>query len=139
MPGLCEQVPYLRIPLVVSFFASEDRIHLLQVAKLQALLDAVLFEPGAHLPASSEGLEPVDVPTSAPELLGTPHHLLLNELQRSPATLSAGVLKLCRQATDLDTGTFKASTTTVILYVVRLGCRFDSYISFLLAVSLIHI
>ena len=40
-------VPYLRIPLVVSFFASEDRIHLLQFPKLQALLDAVLFEPGA--------------------------------------------------------------------------------------------
>ena len=30
-------VPYLRVPLVVSFFASEDRIHLLQMPKLQAL------------------------------------------------------------------------------------------------------
>ena len=29
-------VPYLRIPLVVSFFASEDRVHLLQSPKLQA-------------------------------------------------------------------------------------------------------
>jgi hypothetical protein len=32
-------VPYLRVPLVVSFFASEDRIHLLQMPRLQALLD----------------------------------------------------------------------------------------------------
>ena len=36
------------------------------------------------------------------------------------------------QASDLDTGTFKASTTTVILYVVRLCARFDNYVSFLL-------
>jgi hypothetical protein len=105
-------VPYLRIPLVVSFFASEDRIHLLQSPALQALFDAVLFEPGAFLPARSAELEPVDVPTSAPELLGTPHHLLLNELMRSPCALVDGVLKLAKQATDLDTGTFKASTTT---------------------------
>lgn len=125
-------VPYLRIPLVVSFFSSEDRIHLLQVPKLQALLDAVLFEPGSFLPARSAELEPQDVPASAPELLGTPHHLLLHELCRSPKTLVEGVLRLAHQATDLDTGTFKASTTTVILYVVRLAARFDNYVSFLL-------
>ena len=35
-------VPYLRVPLVVSFFASEDRIHLLQMPKLQAMLAATL-------------------------------------------------------------------------------------------------
>ena len=32
-------VPYLRIPLVVSFFASDDRIHSLQSPTLQALLE----------------------------------------------------------------------------------------------------
>ena len=126
-------VPYLRIPLVVSFFASDDRIHSLQVAKLQKLLDATLFEPGNHLPASSAGLEPVDVPTSAPTLLGTAHHLLLNELCRSPATLLDGINRLARQAVDLDTGTFEASTTTIILYVVRLCARVDSYVSFVLS------
>ena len=36
------------------------------------------------------------------------------------------------QASDLDTGTFKASTTTVILYVIRLVCRVDNYVTFLL-------
>jgi thiol-disulfide isomerase/thioredoxin len=125
-------VPYLRIPLVISFFASEDRIHLLQAPKLQALFDAVLFEPGTFLPKHSAELEPVDVPTSAPELLGTAHHMLLNELMHSPKTLVEGVLKLAHQATDLDTGTFKASTTTVILYVVRLASRFENYVSFLI-------
>merc|ERR1711965_1028902 len=41
--------PYLRIPLVVSFFASDERVHALQAPKLQRLLDAVLFQPGNHL------------------------------------------------------------------------------------------
>ena len=126
-------VPYLRVPLVVSFFASDDRIHSLQVPKLQALLEAALFEPGAHLPLQSDELEPQDVPSSAPELLGTPHHLLLNELCRSPATVMGGVVELARQAATLDTGTLKASTTTVILFVVRLCSRVDSYIAFVLA------
>ena len=33
----------------------------------------------------------------------------------------------------MDTGTFKASTTTVILYTVRLAARLENYISFLLS------
>ena len=37
-------VPYLRIPLVISFFANEDRIHSLQSFELQSMLHAVLFE-----------------------------------------------------------------------------------------------
>mgnify|MGYP003683882683 CR=1 FL=1 len=95
-----------------------------QVPKLQCLLDAILFEPGAHLPLASTGLEPMDVPSSAPELLGTAHHLLLNELIHSPSTVIESVLKLARQAVDLDTGTLKASTTTVVrasTLICRLG------------------
>lgn len=65
--------------------------------KLQKLLDAALFQPGAHLPLDSEGLVPSDVPTTAPKLLGTAHHLLLNELCRSPTTLCESVLSLGRQ------------------------------------------
>ena len=74
----------------------------------------------------------VQVPTSAPTLLGTPHHLLINELMRSPDTLLNSINKLVRQAIDLDTGSFEASTTTIILYIVRLASRIDNYLSFLL-------
>ena len=125
-------VPYLRIPLVASFFASDDRIHSLQSPTLQKLLDAVFFQPGSHLPLLSAGIEPVDVPSSAPMLLGTPHHLLLNELCHSPRTLLSAILKLARQAADLDTGTFKSSTAPVILYIVRLCCRIDNYVTMVL-------
>ena len=125
-------VPYLRVPLVVSFFATDDRIHSLQSHKLQLLFEAALFEPGHHLPLQSAGLEPVDVPTSAPELLGTPHHLLLNELCRSPATLLGGLASLARQAADMDTGSLRSSTATVTLYVCRLCARVDNYVTMLL-------
>ena len=39
-------VPYLRIPLALSFFASNDRVHALQSTQLQDLLDGILFEGG---------------------------------------------------------------------------------------------
>jgi len=126
-------VPYLRIPLIAAFFATDDRIHALAMLKLQKLLDAALFQPGAHLPLESAGLEPREVPTSAPKLLGTAHHLLLNELCRSPKTLCESVLSLGRQAVDLDTGRFENSTTPIILYVVRLCSRVDNFVSFVLS------
>ena len=44
-------VPYLRIPLVASFFASDDRIHALQSRTLQVLA-AVLVTP--LVPSRSE-------------------------------------------------------------------------------------
>ena len=124
--------PYLRVPLVVSFFASDDRVHSLQAPKLQALLDAVLFQPGNHLPLDKSGLEPVDVPTSAPSLLGTPHHLLLNELIRSPDTLLGGVTQAAPPGDRPRHGDAQVETATVILYVTRLACRIDNYVSFLL-------
>jgi len=125
-------VPYLRIPLVISFFASDDRIHSLQSPQLQRLFDAALFEPGHHLPLKAQGMEPVDVPTSAPELLGTAHHLLINELCRSPDTLLGSITRLMKQAIDLDTGTLKSSTATIILFMTRLACRVDNYVQMVL-------
>ena len=38
------------------------------------------------------------VPAAEPALLGTTHHLLLNELRRSPGTLLRSVIALARQA-----------------------------------------
>ena len=43
-------VPYLRLPLVLTFFSSDDRIHKLQSPQLRSILDSVLFEIGrAHV------------------------------------------------------------------------------------------
>ena len=47
---LIVQVPYIRIPLVLSFFANDDRIHALRNDDLRELLNASLFEPGRYVP-----------------------------------------------------------------------------------------
>lgn len=54
-------VPYIRLPLVLTFFSSEDRIHKLQSVELRGILDAVLFEPGKHLGLDLGGVNPVMV------------------------------------------------------------------------------
>ena len=125
-------VPYMRIPLVVTFFSSDDRIHSLQSDQLQHILDATLFEPSNHLAAEHSNLVPTDVPSSAPHLLATAHGLLLNELCCSPEVVVSGILNLFRQGMDLDTGSVKSSTAKIILYLVRLASRLDNAMSFLI-------
>lgn len=127
--------PYLRIPLVLSFFATEDRIHALKHPRLRTLLDAVLWEPGHFSSYEMSQKAPQEVPTSQREQLATAHGLMLNELQRSPAVVLQAIIKLLKLALDLNTGTVHGSTTEVILFVCRLACRFDSYASFVIDVS----
>jgi len=38
-------VPYLRLPLIVQFFATKDRVPVLLNRDIQAILENVLFEP----------------------------------------------------------------------------------------------
>jgi len=127
--------PYLRIPLVMSFFATEDRIHSLKQPQLRNLLDAVLWEPGKFNSVEQSKEVPVEVPTSKPELLSTAHGLMLSELHRSPTAVLQATVKLLKLALDLNTGTCHGSTTEVILFVCRLASRVDSYVSFVIDIS----
>ena len=118
-------VPYLRIPLVFSFFATEDRIHKLQSEKLRDILDSVLFEPGKHLSVELSNVTPTMVPTRSPELLATSYGMLLNELVRSPNNIVSPALSLLKGAVELDTGsicdegaTEMNTSVSIILYVV---------------------
>jgi len=124
-------VPYMRVPLVISFFATEDRIHSLRSPKLRNLLDSVMFEPGVYLPLNMT-YEPKFVPAKNEALLATPYGLLINEIHRSPDAVLQSVIKLLELAMDLDTGSFKSSTVDIILYVIRLCCRVDNYIDFMI-------
>ena len=135
-------VPYMRIPLLMAFFASDDRIHKLQSPELRLILDSVLFEPGRYLRMDMSNVEPMMVPTPHPDLLASPYGLLLNELCRSPDTVIRSVITLLRGALACDTGsvcdegaeTFNTSTT-IIIYLARLGARVDNYLSFLIDYS----
>jgi hypothetical protein len=130
-------VPYIRIPLVLNFFAAEDRVHKLISSKLRGILDSVLFEPGKHLAISQHGVEPTIVPTQHSELLASPYGALLNELYCSPEVTCKSVVALLDAALALDTGSvcdragkdFNASVT-IILYISRLGARVLNYIDF---------
>ncbi|KAJ1404620.1 hypothetical protein B484DRAFT_219412, partial [Ochromonadaceae sp. CCMP2298] len=84
-------------------------------------------------------VEPLMVPSPHPDLLASSYGLLLNELCRSPEGILRSVLALLRGALACDTGAvvdeeeavFNTSTT-IIIYCLRLGARLDSYISFLI-------
>jgi thiol-disulfide isomerase/thioredoxin len=136
-------VPYLRVPLILSFFASDDRIHKLQSEDLRKILDSVLFEPGKYLRMDMCKVEPRMVPSTNADLLATPYGMLLNELVRSPDTVIRSILSLLRGALACDTGsvvdekseTFNTSTT-IILYATRLGARVDNYLAFLVDYNL---
>jgi hypothetical protein len=137
-------VPYLRLPLLLSFFSSDDRIHKLQSKELRLVLDSVLFEPGKYLRLDMCGVVPMMVPTANPELLATSYGLLMNELCRSPETVIRAVLTLLKGALACDTGsvidvnkdnefvTEFNTSTKIILYTTRMGARLDNYLSYLI-------
>lgn len=150
-------VPYIRLPLVLTFFASDDRVHKLQSKKLRGLLDSLLFEPGKYLSVEMTGVEPVMVPTLHPDLLATPYGLLLNELHRSPTNVLNAASLLLEGVLALDTGsvcdpepptvqiglgaakddgklkvTDFNTSTDIILYAVRLGVAHCSHCSHML-------
>ena len=133
-------VPYMRIPLVLTFFSTEDRIPKLQSVELRNILDSVLFEPGKHLSMEMYGVQPLMVPTQYPDLLSSPYGLLLNELCRSPENVLRSVHVLLQGALALDTGccvdsesddTFNPSGQ-IIMYICRLGARVSNFLCFLL-------
>jgi hypothetical protein len=130
-------VPYLRIPLILGFFSTQDRIHCLRNPLLQSVLDSVIFEPGRCLEMQLSGefheICPLEVPTNKPELLATPYGLLLNELQRSPSGIIDSILRLITLSLELDTGTvFSGAMADIIFYCIRLASRVQNFLSFLI-------
>ncbi|KNC49197.1 uncharacterized protein AMSG_11859 [Thecamonas trahens ATCC 50062] len=90
--------PYLRIPLLMQFFADETRVYALAAPELQAVLDAALFEPGAWLAPGARTL-PASIPAlEQPEVFATSNGLLFNELIHSPRLCLEAVLKLLVEA-----------------------------------------
>lgn len=123
--------PYLRIPLVLSFFAHQERLNSLGSEKLRALVDGVLFEPGAWM---SKQLAMKPLPDTIPydrSYLATCNGLLMNELVASPQGICSSLKSLLDLALDLDSGRWTPSSSPIILYVLRLQVRVEQYINFL--------
>jgi len=128
--------PYLRIPLVLSFFASPERTSVLAHPDIQRLIDCVVFEPGSWLETPEfVGQEHADrtklpdlIPAMKRDHLATAAGLLLNELTHSPSTVVNALKGMLENAFELDAGRADAKSTEAILYTLRLVSGVLEYI-----------
>ena len=132
-------VPYIRIPLILDFFANGDpgRLSGLKTKALQLIVDAALFEPGKWKPSDFTDFiaeVPVVDIDRLETLLATPHGTLFNEIAKSPDVLISCVIKILERALDMDVGRYtrKASSGPLILYAVRLAVRIEGYLKYAL-------
>jgi hypothetical protein len=133
-------VPYIRIPLILDFFANGDpgRLTALKTKALQLIVDAALFEPGNWKPADF-----MDIITEVPVvdrdklkiLLATPCGTLFNEIAKSPDVLTSCVIKMLERALDMDVGKYTrvSSSGPLILYTIRLAVRIEGYLKYALS------
>lgn len=131
--------PYIRIPLILDFFANGDptRLSALKTKTMQMIVDAALFEPGRWKPSDY-----ADFITEVPVvdidrlecLLSTPHGTLFNEIAKSPDVLTTCVIKILERALDMDVGRYtkKASSGPLILYAIRLAVRLEGFLKYAL-------
>jgi hypothetical protein len=125
--------PYIRIPLLLGFFTDRDRISLLREPQLQAVLDAVLFEPGPWQSKRDVAKGPPQtVPAADRKHLGTPAGLLFNELLKSPKVVLEAILCMLHVAVEKDTGKPGSANEGLALYLIRLAVRLEAYIVFLI-------
>jgi len=124
-------VPYLRIPLVLGFFANQLRVRSLASRQLRNVLDCVMFEPAEWSPPSNTML-PAVVPASTRRHLATPCGMLFRELQCSPKGVISALNTLLDLSLDMDTGRFNSSSSMIILYVTRLLVRVEEYMNYII-------
>lgn len=127
--------PYLRIPLLVAFFRDREKVAALSEPKIQAVMDAALFEPGRWRPSSSGGARvsasDIRIP-GEPSVLHSPWGLLFNELLFAPKNTIESLIDLVDAAIERDSGRFGSPSSKVILYACRLACRVVRFIAHLL-------
>lgn len=126
-------VPYLRVPLICKFFASKDRISTLLNRDLQKLVEAVIFEPRRWISGYQHAQKQVTtVPCIDETLLGTPSGMLLNELFHAPDVFLSSLLDLGRLAIELNTGSYRSTSRSIILFAMRLLSRVEIFINYAL-------
>ncbi|RHY32657.1 hypothetical protein DYB32_002374 [Aphanomyces invadans] len=151
-------VPYTRIPLVLNFFSSRDRVMYLFNTSLQSLLRAVLFEGSdwvyrdptetstqadviTHVPLRKSTLalqedaleQAMDARVhhqKASDHLGTMNGLLLNELSHSPDATLQPILAMLKAITELGDASVHSSDASFLLFMIHLGVDVVRYVSF---------
>lgn len=123
--------PYLRIPLLLRFFADHARLRALTSQDLRDVFDACLFEPSLFRPPEQGPLLGW-VPTMDRRELATPCGLLFNELRCAPSGVVAALDDMLDAALELDTGRYSPTVAPVLLYVIRTIVRIEGFCLFLL-------
>lgn len=127
-------VPYLRVPMLLRFFAAPARTAALAQPELQRVVDAALFEPGEWLAPDANRPMPAMIPPTGRAHLSTPAGTLFQELTHSPATILSATRKLLENALELDPGKYaKGGAADVLLYAARLAMRVESFARYLLS------
>ncbi|CAJ1447062.1 unnamed protein product [Effrenium voratum] len=120
-------VPYLRVPLLLQFFNDRSRFAALCCPRLQAMLDAVLFEPGPFEEENESAQCPEVVypglsGSEGQKLLATPAGRFVHELVHSPTPVLAELDGIFRLAMERDVPQY-TSASSAVLYAVRLWTR----------------
>ncbi|CAJ1416719.1 unnamed protein product, partial [Effrenium voratum] len=127
-------VPYIRMPLVLAFFTTGDRVNSLFDRGLQEILEAVVLEPGKLLEPMHWSVAPENVPANSSaeqELVASPYGQLLTELSCAPGCLLAYLAKLLELALVLANSAM-SQTVGTILFVLRVAARVESSAVYLL-------
>ena len=113
-------------PLVLRFFAG-DRIGQLMNAKLQHIVESVLFEPLEFAAIDKEANEFTlqRVPARDRHELGTPYGVAMAEAQHTPEAILGPLLDICRSAADKCIGDYRSSFVDLLLFCLRLTFRFQ--------------
>jgi hypothetical protein len=152
-------VPYMRLPLVSGFFASQDRVMYLFNDGLLQLFRAVLFEGGAWVDVHGQEDKKLinRVPLRVSELqkqenamesamdarvkivnpdefLGTPCGLLLNEIQYAPQATLGPIFKILQFIAKelMGNASVYSPDATFILSIIELALDVEQYIVFAL-------
>jgi hypothetical protein len=123
-PGEAEVVltmllaPYLRIPLLLGYLGTNERVGALADERLQSVLDAAIFEPGPWRSASAPPEVPEEIPAATRAHLATPTGLLLNEFRYAPQSTLPAAAGLLRCALERDTGRVAAAPFFYLFFML---------------------
>ncbi|CAJ1420566.1 unnamed protein product, partial [Effrenium voratum] len=125
-------VPYLQLPLVLDFFASQDRASYLFNPQLQRLLRAVLFEPrafqesgvGANLVPAQKG------EGEAEKLFGTSWGLLLSDLCHAPSSILDPLRRILGAVSELANAEANSSEAPFLLFGLELASDLLRFVEF---------
>ncbi|GBE62026.1 EF hand family protein [Babesia ovata] len=119
---------YVRIPLIMQFFASEANLHAVSSAPLQKVVMASVFEPGLWKSKANDNVYPQMAPVQEAEVLSTPLGLLFNEIYFSGSCVLLSIEQMLELALERDNCVFLGDASKVLPFAVRLATHVCYYV-----------